>query len=311
MKADLIYLYKNFDNFIRRIKAYFFANKRKKVYIALADEINDVRLNPMLQFLLLNKLAFQDKEKIATIERLRSSLYKDGNPLIPVYYSPKPGSSGSVDHPSNTLSHGEIIYFSAKWIAKVTSKNSYWATVLYLCAEHSKAKQILELGSCAGISGAYMLSSSAVEHLFTIEASQNLAKIAQCTLDKIKKGGLVINSFFSKGMQFLFKENNLKFDLVYIDGHHEKVATLKYYEMIKPYLNSTALVIFDDIYWSKDMSEAWEIIKNMPGFKICIDIGMFGLCVWDNATLLPKYVSLSEYTYGLKKWKHGKPHGWK
>lgn len=38
-------------------------------------------------------------------------------------------------------------------------------------------------------------------------------------------------------------------DLAYIDGDHEKVATIRYFERIKPHLNPDAVVIFGDISW--------------------------------------------------------------
>ena len=35
--------------------------------------------------------------------------------------------------------------------------------------------------------------------------------------------------------------------------------------------------IFDDIHWSKDMEEAWEIIKNHPQVTVTIDTFQWGI----------------------------------
>ncbi|MDE5107691.1 MAG: class I SAM-dependent methyltransferase [Trichodesmium sp. St17_bin3_1_1] len=65
-------------------------------------------------------------------------------------------------------------------------------------------------------------------------------------------------------------------DIADIDGHHEKLATLRYCELIKPMLNPDSVVIFDDIYWSQDMYDAWTILRQMNGVKVSINAGKFG-----------------------------------
>jgi hypothetical protein len=54
-----------------------------------------------------------------------------------------------------------------------------------------------------------------------------------------------------------------KIDFAYIDGHHEKVA----------------VVIFDDISWSADMREAWNVLRVRPEFAHAVDLGAIGVCV--------------------------------
>ena len=46
--------------------------------------------------------------------------------------------------------------------------------------------------------------------------------------------------------------------------------------MLLPTINNNTIFIFDDIYWSKGMTDAWEIIKNHPQVTVTIDTYKFG-----------------------------------
>jgi predicted O-methyltransferase YrrM len=67
------------------------------------------------------------------------------------------------------------------------------------------------------------------------------------------------------------------FDLIYFDGNHSKKATLDYFEMLLPTINNQSVWIFDDIHWSKDMEEAWEIIKTHSKVTVTIDTFQWGM----------------------------------
>ncbi|WP_324721913.1 O-methyltransferase [Salinimicrobium sp. HB62] len=67
------------------------------------------------------------------------------------------------------------------------------------------------------------------------------------------------------------------YDLVYIDGNHQKEATLSYFEKLLPTIHNDSVIIFDDIHWSKGMEEAWEEIKAHPKVRVSIDTFHWGL----------------------------------
>jgi len=69
-----------------------------------------------------------------------------------------------------------------------------------------------------------------------------------------------------------------RLDAVFIDGHHDGAATLRYFETILPVLAPGAVVVFDDIGWSMEMHEAWKILQAHR--SVCCSIDMFdmGLC---------------------------------
>jgi predicted O-methyltransferase YrrM len=65
--------------------------------------------------------------------------------------------------------------------------------------------------------------------------------------------------------------------LIYFDGNHSKKATLDYFELLLPTICNETLWIFDDIHWSPEMEEAWEIIKKHPKVTVTIDTFQWGL----------------------------------
>ena len=110
-------------------------------------------------------------------------------------------------------------------IAKISSVTQRWGTFLYLCADAVGAKAILELGTCAGISGCYLASARSCERFVTIEASPAPAKLARLNLSRVSDHFTVINALFDEGLDEILRGPGDRFDLVYIDGHHEKVPT--------------------------------------------------------------------------------------
>ena len=73
---------------------------------------------------------------------------------------------------------------------------------------------------------------------------------------------------FSKSIAEL-KED--RYDLVFFDGHHNKEATITYFETLLPKAHNDSVFVFDDIYWSKEMTEAWTYIKNHHSVTVTVD----------------------------------------
>jgi predicted O-methyltransferase YrrM len=70
---------------------------------------------------------------------------------------------------------------------------------------------------------------------------------------------------------------NTQYSILFIDGNHQKEATLFSFEKLLPTVHNDSVMIFDDIHWSKGMEEAWEEIKAHPKVKVSIDTFQWGL----------------------------------
>ena len=153
------------------------------------------------------------------------------------------------------------------------------------------------MGTCSGFSGCYIASANNFSKFVTIEVSSELCEIARGHIKKFSERFVAINKLFDDAIDDFLDEGLSGIDIAYIDGHHEKLATLHYFERIKPMLNPDSVVIFDDIYWSKDMYDAWTILRQMNGVKVSINAGKFGLCIWNVTTQKNNTIMLDFHNY--------------
>ena len=162
-------------------------------------------------------------------------------------------------------------------IAKSSLKRPKYSQLLYRLVYHFKPETNIELGTSFGISTAYMAKANPKAQVVTIEGSPEIAKVAEINFTKLELTNikLVVSDF----EQVLKKELNAiqKVDFVFFDGNHQKAPTLEYFKLCLNYAHDRSVFIFDDIYWSSEMKEAWLEIKKHPKVKVTLDCFEMGL----------------------------------
>ncbi|MGF7042752.1 O-methyltransferase [Mucilaginibacter lappiensis] len=164
-----------------------------------------------------------------------------------------------------------------KRIAANALKQPKLAQLLYRLAAHFKPRNIIELGTCLGITTLYLQKAAPDAHVYTMEGCPQTAGVAKETF---KQAGLdaveLITGNFDDNLPGVI--NNLdQLDFIFVDGNHQKDATLKYFEWCLPKVHEDTLLIFDDIYWSEGMKEAWAQIKAHPQVTVTVDLFWIGL----------------------------------
>jgi predicted O-methyltransferase YrrM len=260
-----------------------------------------------LLFLLTKKMGEEDLSVVTKIEAIRAEFANRRDLEFEIYTSPNPDSSHIVRSFEERPNPGEIHKVSLNDIATTVSISQYWGTFLYLCANAIRARTILELGSCAGISGCYLASGKECSKLITIEGSPALAALAEENIRHITDHVVVVNALFDIGLDKILPPLEEKLDLVYVDGQHGKKAMLYYFKRLTPYLNKGSVVLIDDIYWSSDTRKGWQALCKWKGLACTINLGRCGVCVWDGEGIKPKNFDFSLYT---DLWKRGKPPGY-
>lgn len=159
-------------------------------------------------------------------------------------------------------------------IAKHAGISKKRQQLLFRLTRYLKFKNTLELGTSLG-RATVALAMNKKNQVTSVEGCKNTATIAQKAL---KKSGctnvtLINNSF----EEVLKKPLEYSPDCVYIDGNHTKKDTLKYFYKILPSVHNDTLLIFDDIYWSKGMTEAWKEIAAHPEVTVSIDGFFWGM----------------------------------
>ena len=236
-----------------------------------------INFRSALEYLITGEADALADQTASTAEARRAEIAAEGEKSITIWYSPKPGSAGDNADDTNRPLPGKTLEFTMKQIAE-TGKNRQWGIVLHLLAREFGSTSGIELGACAGISAIYLSSSPSLKRLVTVEGAEALSKIAEVSL-KNRPNAHVVNALFDDAIDQELARPNDSFDLAYIDGHHEKVATIHYLDRLLPKLKGGALVIFDDISWSADMREAWNLLVNRDTFSHSLDLGVIGVCL--------------------------------
>ena len=162
-------------------------------------------------------------------------------------------------------------------IARSALKPPRLAQLLYRLAADLKPTNIIELGTCLGITTVYLQKAAPQAKVYTLEGSPEIASVASeifklAGVNKVQQ----VQGNFNDTMPGVIEKLN-KLDLVYVDGNHQKEATLKYFEWCLPKVHEDTLLIFDDIYWSEGMKEAWRMTRSHPRVSATVDLFWIGL----------------------------------
>ena len=162
-------------------------------------------------------------------------------------------------------------------IAKNALKPPKLAQLLYRLVADLKPTNMIELGTCLGTTSIYLKKAAPDAQLYTLEGCPETAAIATEVFQKagLKEIHQVIGNFDETLQGMIAKLDKL--DFVFVDGNHQKEATLHYFGWCLPKVHDDTLLIFDDIYWSEGMKEAWAEIKAHPQVTVTIDLFWIGL----------------------------------
>ncbi len=166
-------------------------------------------------------------------------------------------------------------------IAKTAGRKKKHGEVLFKIVNHYQPTTILELGTSLGIGTTYLAMANKSATVHTIEGSKEIYNQAKLNFANLQLNNVqnYLGKFDEVLPNLLPKIKEL--DLVFIDGNHAYEPTLNYFKMVQPYLSKNAIVIFDDIYWSSEMAQAWQQIVNNPSALLTIDLFQFGLVVYN------------------------------
>jgi predicted O-methyltransferase YrrM len=162
-------------------------------------------------------------------------------------------------------------------IAKTAGISSKQAQLLFRIVNYFQPDTILEIGTSLGLATSALSLGNPKASIITLEGCPETAKQAQLQFQKFSCNNVesVVTEFNSYLQNCQLKTENCQ--LIYFDGNHSKTATLEYFELLLPTITNETVWIFDDIHWSAEMEEAWEIIKNHPKVTVSIDTFQWGL----------------------------------
>ena len=164
-------------------------------------------------------------------------------------------------------------------LAHSSSSRIKYLKLLVSIINYMNYTDILELGSCCGLSAAAMGISSSNVNVYTVEGDEYRFNIAKEYINKWKLNN--INPICSDFNSVLdrFANSEKKFDLIFIDGDHSYKSTIKYFNKALQLLSENGVIVIDDINWSKGMKMAWMEIKSYDKVRLSIDVYQMGIII--------------------------------
>lgn len=165
-------------------------------------------------------------------------------------------------------------------IAKTAGISPKRAELLFRVTNYFQPKNILEIGTSLGLATSALALGNTNATVITLEGCPETANQCQLQFQKFNFNNVdfVISEFeiYLQDIKLRLETETKNFDLIYFDGNHSKKATLAYFDLLLPTITNDSVWIFDDIHWSQEMEEAWEIIKKHPKVTVTIDTFQWG-----------------------------------
>ena len=218
--------------------------------------------------------AGEAREKFKKIEALRAEWGRKPG-VISIHDFGAAHSNGALQPP------GVTIDLSYRHMFVYSSSSLVYGSFYHHLVRGMSLHRVLELGTNVGMSGSYIASALLLEgsgRLVTLEGSEVSSNIArqifeaQELQDQVNR---VVGPFHETLSPCLEKHG--PFDLVFVDGHHDGPATIRYFNQIRPYVVPSGLIIFDDIRWNQDMYNAWGEIKGHNALAGTLDFDQIGI----------------------------------
>lgn len=164
-----------------------------------------------------------------------------------------------------------------KDIAKKGISTQEQSELLYRLLNFLNPSVTIELGTSLGLNSLYLAKVNPHNRVISIEGNSSLYNFAKRLSSKNKVQNIqFINALFDDAFPKVL-EDLPQVDVFYVDGNHTYKATIDYFRLALQKKHNGSVFIFDDIYWSKEMSKAWEEIKAHPSVTLSIDTFSMGL----------------------------------
>lgn len=207
---------------------------------------------------------FGDHEEYADIERLRRQLLSDRRSITIT-------DLGAGSYVNNDRQK------QVRQLARNALKPPRLAQLIFRLAREFHPRNVVELGTCLGLTTAYLAKAMPDAEIITVEGCPQTAAVAR---ENLKQLGLEKVKVLTGGFDILLPQilGELEYlDFIFIDGNHRKDATLTYFHQCLGKIHEDSVMIFDDIYWSKGMEEAWNEIREHPRVTVTVDLFWIGV----------------------------------
>jgi len=163
-------------------------------------------------------------------------------------------------------------------IAKKGLSNAKTSRLLYRVIKYFQHRHVVELGTSFGINALYLATNRNVK-VASFEGCNETMKIARKTIDQAEVYNIELVEGNIDHTLKPYLQQNPAVDLAFIDANHRYLPTLDYIELLLKHQKDELVIVLDDIYWSKEMSYAWNELYQMSEFTLSIDLFTLGILI--------------------------------
>ncbi len=230
------------------------------------NEVNSHSLQAPFIYNLYTKYIRKDynKDQFEQIEKTRAKLISSDLKVTPSNF----GAQSTV-HAQNTK-------VKVSDIAKKGLTSPKVSRLLARLVDYNNSKVIVELGTSFGLNTLYLAQKEGSK-VISFEGSQNIADVALTNFEYFNKSNIeLITSNIDSSLP-KFTNSRISIDFAYLDANHRYQPTLNYFNEIIKRMHDDSILILDDIYWSEEMTQAWNKIKSHPQVTQSIDLFDVGI----------------------------------
>jgi predicted O-methyltransferase YrrM len=166
---------------------------------------------------------------------------------------------------------------SAYTFVRRSSVSTRYGSLLYRIIRWSRPEMILELGTGLGISTIYLSSGAPEVPLHSIEGNKERAAIAAQLICRSCSGPVSIHwGEMEQKLEEILPLLPARF-VAFVDGNHHYKPTVNYVRELVSRAGDEALIVMDDIYWSRGMNRAWKEVCSWPEVRVSIDLFHSGI----------------------------------
>lgn len=154
--------------------------------------------------------------------------------------------------------------------------------------DYLQVRAVLETGTSLGLNSLSLAESDSVEKVVSIEGSDIIHQLAKKNCQDNPKIHLVRGDLYEQLGPMLIRHQP---QLIFLDADHRRSALEFCLEQISLHCLQVKCIVIHDIYWSKNMEEAWNDITSNPKYSLTIDLFQAGL-IFPNHPIVKQHFTL-------------------
>ena len=167
-----------------------------------------------------------------------------------------------------------------------------YCRLLFRIVEQQQSATVVELGTSMGLTSLY-LALNPLTQVTTFEGNRALINIALTHFESFEMKNITLVEGNIDSTLEGFIQNPAKIDFVFMDANHRYEPTMRYFNLLAKRISPKGIIVMDDIYHSKEMTQAWRELRKHELVYGSVDLFRCGILFFDPS------LNRQHYTWSL------------